>query len=111
MMVLLLLHHGTVLRLVRLHTTLVIPVLIEHHFVLEVAIIMLPTHITAIAMSTKGRPTFIKASHWWSSSSLHVTTGVVSLMTAISTSSTLISELTSSVSLVLLSEGHATLIK
>ena len=111
MMVLLLLHHGTVLRLVRLHTARVIPVLIEHHFVLEVAIMMLSTHITAVAMSTEGRPTFIKASHRWSSSSLHVTTGVVTLMTTISASSTLISELPSSVSLVFLSKGHTTLIK
>ena len=111
MLVLLLLQHGAVLRLVRLHTTWVIPVLIEHHFVLKVAIMLLSTHITAITMSTEGRSTFIKASHRWSSSSLHVVAGVVTLRTAIAASSTLISKLTSSVSLVFLTEGHATLIK
>ena len=84
--------------------------LIVHHFVLIVAIMMLSTHVIAVAMSTKGWPTFIEAAHRWSSSSLHVASGVVTLRTTI-TSSTLISKLPSSISLVLCTEGHTTLIK
>ena len=97
--------------MLRLHTARVIPVLIEHHLVLKVAIMLLATHITAVAMSTEGRPTFIEAAHRLSSSTLHVTARVVTLRTTIAASSTLISKLTSSVSFVFLTEGHATLIK
>ena len=111
-MVLLLLHHGAELRLVRLHAAGVLPMLIVHHFVLIVAIMMLSAHAGAITMATEGRPTFIEASHRWSSPSLHVAAGVVvTLRATIAASSTLISKLTSSVALVFLTEGHATLIK
>ena len=85
--------------------------LIEHHFVLKVAIMILSTHITAVAMSTEGRPTFVKAAHRRSSSTLHIAARVVTLRTTIAASSTLISKLSSSVSLVFLTKGYATLIK